>query len=444
MYVVETRMARARKRAQAELDGVIKWLTSKEYVPVLRSGAVAILTLCGIPIDIYAPETVNIILRMFPAPPEDEAWRASALGDIFGCGDSILALQPGGWSSLDAWEIREHTNASHLSEFCEVITEAAKATIDGRRLRGMNFDWTRMQSLSLAPFYKEPFEFPSRRPARGDLSTRSPELSEQAGQEANLLVNREAREFLMRLAKLGKARSADVQTVAPAKEVDALFERGLIRKEFLVQCRADSRTLCTVQTRDQLLSKEGNAIRCTNCGRSFSEELIQEIYALTDRARFMINGSHWMTIWITSLLVNSGLGLDKVLWGGTAGEDEIDIIAIVYGQRIFFELKDREFGLGDAYPFIARVQRYGASAGVIISMDGVAQAVQEFLRGPRGPLDQSFYTISGAEEAEMAIPIILTERSKMSAIYALGEAFSSVNLDFAPILNTWFERRAST
>jgi hypothetical protein len=29
------------------------------------------------------------------------------------------------------------------------------------------------------------------------------------------------------------------------------------------------------------------------------------------------------------------------------------------GPRVFFELKDREFGLGDAYPFAIRVGRYG-------------------------------------------------------------------------------------
>jgi hypothetical protein len=46
---------------------------------------------------------------------------------------------------------------------------------------------------------------------------------------------------------------------------------------------------------------------------------------------------------------------------------------------MFFELKDREFGLGDAYPFVTRMQRYGADGGVIVSTERVADEVKGFI-----------------------------------------------------------------
>jgi hypothetical protein len=44
------------------------------------------------------------------------------------------------------------------------------------------------------------------------------------------------------------------------------------------------------------------------------------------------------------------------------------------------------FGLGDAYPFTARVQRYGAHAGLIISTEGIAEEVQKFIKEQAGSL----------------------------------------------------------
>ena len=57
-----------------------------------------------------------------------------------------------------------------------------------------------------------------------------------------------------------------------------------------------------------------------------------------------------MTIWVTELLQKAGIKADWMLWNAASGDDEIDIIVNIFGSHVFFELKDREFGVGDAYP----------------------------------------------------------------------------------------------
>ena len=273
-----------------------------------------------------------------------------------------------------------------------------------------------------------------------DLTTKPAEFSETTAEDSELLVSRERRDFLIRLAQLGKARSVDAQADVQTAHVVPLLEHGLVRKEFLVLCRQDSRTLCTIETKDELEGETGQKFHCSVCGRTFAEELIQEIYAPTDRARSMLNGSHWMTVWITSILARAGVSIDQLFWGATAGEDEIDIVAQIQDQIIFFELKDRAFGLGDAYPFTARVQRYGANAGVIITMEGIAEEAQKFILEQARSLESTVYTISGEEEVRRRVPSILAERAQSAALDAFRIVFSYSGLDPTPILKVWSGR----
>lgn len=155
----------------------------------------------------------------------------------------------------------------------------------------------------------------------------------------------------------------------------------------------------------------------------------------------MLNGSHWMTVWITSILVNSGISLDQISWGATAGDDEIDIIARVHGQVIFFELKDRMFGLGDAYPFTARVQRYGAHAGLIISTEGIAEEVRKFIKEQSRSLERSVYTISSEAEVRKDVPRIVNEIAMSAVIESFKRMFIRVDLDPTPILREWTNKR---
>jgi len=140
-----------------------------------------------------------------------------------------------------------------------------------------------------------------------------------------------------------------------------LMDQGLVRKEILILCRKDSHPLCSVDSEKRLRTQYGSSV-CPVCTRLFSDELVQELCVATDRGKHMIDGSYWMTVRLTTLIAKSGIPLGSITWNATAGQDEIDLIVRINYQKLFFELKDKEFGLGDAYPFVGRVRRYGASA----------------------------------------------------------------------------------
>jgi len=183
--------------------------------------------------------------------------------------------------------------------------------------------------------------------------------------------------------------------------------------------------------------------RCSICGRPFSEELVQDIFALSEDGAKLVAKSHWMTVWVTNLLVNSGIPSEAVSWNATAGEDEIDIITDIYGTRVFFELKDRDFGLGDAYPFLYRLERYGGSMGVVISTDHVGEEVKKFFQERQAGVRQApVEVIEDGESIPGVLPMLVDRISAVPANRIIQEFADPFGVDPLPLFREWLARAA--
>src|SRR5262245_54188434 len=144
MYIIESRQASAELRSQDEIDGILRRLVALDYTPTFRAGAAAILKATGISAQPCSTACANIVLQMFANPTSlarlSNIRGQGPVGEIFFREGAVIALQPIG-RKLYAWEAREHQAPSQLSDFCSDIAAAAKSSIDGRRLRGMSFEW---------------------------------------------------------------------------------------------------------------------------------------------------------------------------------------------------------------------------------------------------------------------------------------------------------------
>lgn len=146
-----------------------------------------------------------------------------------------------------------------------------------------------------------------------------------------------------------------------------------------------------------------------------------------------------MTVWVTSVLVHLGIPLADVSWGATGAEDEVDIIVSIYGQEVFFELKDREFGLGDGYPFSSRLQRYGATQGVIVTTDVVAAEVKRFLADQRtGAVP--IVIVEGTDVIEPRLRTLLNSLANGAVRSAFSMFMEPVGLDATPVVSAWLKR----
>lgn len=434
MFRVEAVAAKVEMKKQSELDGIIENVSSDNRRPLLRSLLTTARSVAGLDSGPLGLEAVI---------PEDSLYRRRAirgesmLGDMLVCGTRLEFIQPAG-SRLMLLEVRRHDTPSSLKEFGELVERAARSSLDGRRVRGMDFTW---RKLPLPTRVRIPGVGPAI--AEAKLETKVADFSQVELAQSSALATSEYRAALLRLAQVGKARLVDPIFQMDNPLMSSLLSRGLVRREYLVTCRQDSHTICTVEDRRQLESNAGS-LRCSICGRQFSNEQIHEIAAITEDGRRILGGSRWMTVWVTGQLFALGLEAESVAWNAAASEDELDIIVKMSGLQAFLELKDREFGLGDAYPFAARVSRYGGDFGIILTTDRVAEEARRFLEEPRpGVYSPNFEFLEGVEDIQSRLPELADRISQVAVRRQLTSTLGILGSSVIATVDAWMKSRCS-
>jgi hypothetical protein len=440
VFLYRGRSARAELRTQAEIDAVVSDLCARTgSTAALRAMARAAASAAGVSHGSVPIQALISESRFFRGPGDDQI----LIGDLLFSDSSAFLILPVR-SQLVVWEIHHHGSASRLDAFCAQVETCARISLDGRRVRGMEFDWSQIQHKSRG--------VRSRR--RGveqegvpTLATRAVEHTADDSARARVLLDPARRAFVIRLAQaLGKARSTDAATVGDSSITQPLIDAGIIRREYLVLCRQDSHTICSVHTRSHIDVPPGSDLRCTTCGRAFKDELVQEIYALTEEGRDLMNGSRWMTIWLTDLLISAGIERGNIAVNAVSGDDELDIIASVLNDKVFFELKDRDFGLGDAYPFAFRLSRYGGDRGVVATAGRVDAEAKKFLKeqNPAGADGSTIELLEGINEIEQSIPLVVDRVSRLAVAGLIQDSFPALGVNLLPLAMGWMKSRGTS
>jgi hypothetical protein len=268
-----------------------------------------------------------------------------------------------------------------LDLFVSAVETAIKASLDGRKIRHMKFEWhneepgtPRLDRLTNVSEEESQAKFVR--------ATLDPEHVAAAETLRTKLV----REILIELSEAGFARERDVlnrrsKLQDKVKEaISHLKDKGLITTEYLLECRGSGGSLTRVREREQLEDDVAAAMRCPSCGRSFSEELLSEGYSVSGLGQQMIRKSHWMTVWVTALLTKLGIPEEAILWNVSENSEEVDLLIELLGQVWTFELKDREFASGDAYALNYRRGRYEAAKTVIVTAEKMSKDAKKVFK----------------------------------------------------------------
>jgi hypothetical protein len=435
--------AKAGVRDQLEMERLIGHLTSLGYLPVIRSIVGSVCGVLGLP----DPEE-DLVAKVFRSEGRRSRWvgRAEAgdiIGDVLVFEDTICIVSPHRGERLRAAVAGHAEQEEALGRFCEDIERAIRARFDGRRVRGMDFTWSTLSQRALfleirryAAEVGDPYLGVAAR-QQAKFQSKQPEYGAEDVECCRLLVDDSARSFMVTLAKLGKMTSKDVSEEADPELVGHLLSVGLVAQEYLLTCKQDQHTICVVASRDDVKTEPAASARCSLCGRTFPEENLQEIYALTPRARRLLDGSLWMHVWVTELLVENGVRKEAVSWGLESQGDELDVMVEDFDSRAFFELKDREFGLGDAYPFVYRLTRYGGLVGIIATMDKVSSDARLFFDEDvqRRDFPSEIRYLEGAAEVQDGIAALVREMSLWQVRRLVGPFFSDrLGFDLWPLI----------
>jgi hypothetical protein len=320
--------------------------------------------------------------------------RAEGTGDIFFIGDLTLyvlmgtpesnlvydefgrpvRVGPGNTDTIEVGIIGEDKDrsASVIAEFEADLEVAIRSVLDGRKTRHMDFEW---ESVSL-----EAARLASTLASEGDTTNfQTAQLDDEAVSAALSLAERDVRDFAILTSEAVFLREEDAKGrkyksgSSVENLVSKLRESGVVVAEYLLECSKRGVRLARFASPEDLAEPKVGSLKCATCGSSYSDEKLTEGYSLSALGRSLTQKSQWMTVWVTNLLVELGVPIENIVWNVTDSGEEVDLIVEFLGQIWIFELKDREFGAGDAHPFNYRRVKFGANQAIIITTDKVSK-----------------------------------------------------------------------
>lgn len=200
---------------------------------------------------------------------------------------------------------------------------------------------------------------------------------------ARTLADRVTRELAIAIKSSGGLLVPDAARQLPKEEPthvdsarEALLHADIVAAEVVVVCKASGTQVARVPEAAVLdtLSKQG--LRCA-CGNKIADEQTEQLLTITDRGRLLIDKSRWLSVLVREELVEFGVDPGEIMLECLIGAEEVDCIASVSGETFLLELKDKEFSIGGAYSFGAKIGLVQPDHAAIVTTAHVGNDVKD-------------------------------------------------------------------
>jgi len=151
---------------------------------------------------------------------------------------------------------------------------------------------------------------------------------------------------------------------------------GLVSSDLVVICSKTAEQVLRIPTREALERAASAGVKCA-CGVGVLDEKAERAISLTPLGRQLLDGSWWMSVLLIDELGRLGIAPNFMLVEQTDGGDEMDCFADVSGELVIFELKDKEFSLGNAYSFGSKFGIYRPAYSVVVTTTHVGNDAKE-------------------------------------------------------------------
>ncbi|MDO5837067.1 MAG: hypothetical protein Q4P17_11220 [Methanobacterium sp.] len=416
---------------QVIIEKIIISLRNEGYSPLLRDMFINISKLAKIPEP--DKDFIKKILIQ-EGSLKYRRRRSRTVGDVFFTDNYVYVINPLN-KSIQVSAFGYNDFSDELETFSEIINTSLKNENINKKISWEKVNLNRLRSNRSIYIREDEHE-----QINADAEFKKPEYSNEDLQIVNCLKNVDNRKFIIKLAQLKGIMEHDALNEIDRTSIEKLKKSGLITEEYLLKCKEDQHTICQVPSKEHLEADLMKNLQC-NCGRSFKNEDLKTIYKLTDNCKKLINGSLWMSIWITEVLRKNGTDIDKIKWGIEANGEEIDIMVEDFGLRIVFELKDREFGLGDSYPFVYRIDRFNGNLGIIATTDKVSKDAKRFFEEQTHRRDSNIKYLEGLDGIQSGIKETIEQLSRNQARELVSNISGPDELNIWPFIETWMDTK---
>jgi hypothetical protein len=264
--------------------------------------------------------------------------------------------------------------------------------------------------------------------------TRQPsfEASAEESQAMAAFTTPEIRALVRDLERVGSLTVSDLpkvlgdaQGTAVAGRLGELRSLGLIQSEYVIVCSRTGNAVLRTDDPNKLAKMAPDWMKCA-CGRSLSEERVDQVIMPTERAAQLNDRGKWMVSLATAILPKVGINRDSVIIDSSP--TSTDLVLDLSGDLVLVVLKDHEFNLADAYAFNSKVSRIKASEGVIVANEGLSGDARKLLQEELGPQRARISTdpfrvsyIEGLQNLEHELGRVVERRRRQYFLKAIGD-----------------------
>ena len=171
-----------------------------------------------------------------------------------------------------------------------------------------------------------------------------------------ILEDAEARRLLRRLSDAqAEGRTAEMLLGAgregealPESLVGRLAGAALVRRELLISCRKDGRSLFRLPSADALAVMTASNAVCSECGAAVADERAEELVTPTPLAGSMLKDGAWLVSRMRAALAELGVPETDVATRPAANDSDALMMANAAGEPFLFVLRDGDFTLTHA------------------------------------------------------------------------------------------------
>jgi hypothetical protein len=171
-----------------------------------------------------------------------------------------------------------------------------------------------------------------------------------------ILEDAEARRLLRRLSEAqAEGRTAEMLLGAgregeslPEGLVGRLAGAALVRRELLISCRKDGRSLFRLPSADALAVMTASHAMCSECGAAVADERAEELVTPTPLAASMLKDGAWLVSRMRAALAELGVPETEVATRPATNDSDALMMANAAGEPFLFVLRDGDFTLTHA------------------------------------------------------------------------------------------------
>ena len=325
-----------------------------------------------------------------------------------------------------------------LEGFCRNVTDA----LDAARNNGREEGGATGGALETAEWK-----------ARGPLSLNGdahPDSTGEAGVERRLALEAlddiAARRLLLRIEEAQAAgRAAELLAGETDNQslVNRLSDVGLLKREVLVSCRKEGRSLFRLPSADMLTIITASNAMCSECGARIGDERVEELVMLTDLATTLLPDSTWLVNRLRSVLRELGVPDSAVSILPTAQDGEVQLTVMVSNEPFLFVLRDGEVAAAHAARALDKLIDTEAQHLVVVSTGKIQEDARVRLREharrrTRGRNDVEVILVEGMDAASAELQHAFERAAQRALAAELCELDASLGFSAGYMVATRF------